>query len=247
MGKLDGKVTIVTGAASGMGVTHAERFVAEGAKVVLADIAVQAGQELAAKLGPNARFMKLDITKMEEWEAVVAETEKVFGPISVLVNNAGIGIFKLIDDLTLSDYLKTMEVNTTSIFLSLKAVVPSMRKAGGGSIINISSVDGLRGAPTAAAYCASKFAVNGITRCAAIEYGTQKIRVNTVHPGVIATPMAMADDVKDYVEQLAKGVPLQRPGTTDEVSGLVVFLASDDSTYCTGSEFVIDGGMICDL
>jgi 3alpha(or 20beta)-hydroxysteroid dehydrogenase len=247
MGKLDGKVAIITGAASGMGVRHAERFVAEGAKVVLADIAEEAGQKLAEKLGPNAKFYKLNVANADEWFEVVKFTEAAFGPINVLVNNAGIGIFKLMNDLTEAEFRKTMDVNTFSVFFSLKAVVPSMKKAGGGSIINISSVDGLRGAATAMAYCASKFAVNGITRSAALELATTGIRVNTVHPGVIKTPMAEQGEIADIIAELEKGIPMKRAGTTDEVSNLVIFLASDDSTYCTGAEFLIDGGMITGL
>lgn len=247
MGKLDGKIAVITGAASGMGIRHAEKFVEEGAKVVLADIAAEAGQKLADELGVNARFFKLNVASAEGWDEIVKFTEKEFGPINVLVNNAGIGIFKLMDDLTVEDFQKTMDVNTLSIFLSLKAVVPAMKKAGGGSIVNISSVDGLRGAATAMAYCASKFAVNGITRCAAVELGTSNIRVNTVHPGVIKTPMAEQGEIAEIIAALEQGVPMKRAGTTDEVSNLVIFLASDDSTYCTGAEFVIDGGMICDL
>ncbi|SHJ19751.1 SDR family NAD(P)-dependent oxidoreductase [Parasporobacterium paucivorans] len=247
MGKLDGKVAIITGAASGMGLTHARKFIEEGAKIIIADIAEAEGHELAKELGDNARFIKMDITKAEEWEKAVSIAEETYGPVNVLVNNAGIGIFKMIDVMTESDYRKTMDVNALSVFLSLKAVVPSMKKAGKGSIINISSVDGLRGAPTATAYCASKFAVNGITRCAAIEYGPMDIRVNTVHPGVIATPMSEQGDVAEIVKELEKGIPMKRSGKTEEVSNLVIFLASDDSSYCTGSEFVIDGGMITDL
>ena len=247
MGKLDGKIAVITGAASGMGIRHAEKFVEEGAKVVLADIAAEAGQKLADELGVNARFFKLNVASAEGWDEVVKFTEKEFGPINVLVNNAGIGIFKLMDDLTVEDFQKTMDVNTLSIFLSLKAVVPAMKKAGGGSIVNISSVDGMRGAATATAYCASKFAVNGITRCAAVELGTSNIRVNTVHPGVIKTPMAEQGEIAEIIAALEQGVPMKRAGTTDDVSNLVIFLASDDSTYCTGAEFVIDGGMICDL
>ena len=247
MGKLNGKVAIITGAASGMGVRHAEKFVEEGARVVLADIAVEAGQKLADELGPNARFFTLDVANAEAWFEIVKFTEETFGPVDVLVNNAGIGIFKRLNDLTEQDFRKTLDVNTISIFFSLKAVVPSMKKAGGGSIVNISSVDGLRGAATAMAYSASKFAVNGITRSAAIELAQDKIRVNTVHPGVIKTPMAEQGEIAEIIAELVKSVPMQRAGTTDEVSNLVVFLASDDSTYCTAAEFVIDGGMIADL
>ncbi|MGI6732148.1 MAG: SDR family NAD(P)-dependent oxidoreductase [Anaerovoracaceae bacterium] len=247
MGKLEGKVAIITGAASGMGLTHAEKFIEEGAKVMLADLNAEAGQALAEKLGENARFVKMDITSAEAWDHLVQETEATFGPVTVLVNNAGIGIFKVIDELTEEDYRKTMDVNALSIFLSLKSVVPSMKKAGGGSIVNISSVDGLRGAPTAGAYCASKFAVNGITRCAAAEYGPLNIRANTVHPGVISTPMALQGDVAEVVKELEKAIPLKRSGTPEEVSNMVIFLASDDSSFVTGAEFVVDGGMIMDL
>lgn len=245
MGKVEGKVAVITGAASGMGYRHVERFIEEGAKVVVTDIAVEAGQALADKMGENAHFIKLDVASAADWARVVEETEAVFGPIDILVNNAGMGIFKWFEKLTEAEFRKVLDVNTVSIFLSLQAVAPSMRKKGGGSVVNISSVDGLRGAPRSMAYCASKFAVNGITRVAALELGRDNIRVNTVHPGVIKTPLA--DDGAAFIQQIKERILLKRLGTTDEASNMVLFLASDESSFCTGAEFILDGGQIACL
>jgi 3alpha(or 20beta)-hydroxysteroid dehydrogenase len=247
MGKLDNKVAIITGAAQGMGAMHARMFVEEGAKVVITDINEEAGQALAEELGENALFMKLDVSKADNWAAVVDVTEKAFGPITVLVNNAGVGIFKTLDDLTEADFRLTFEIDELGVFLGMKAVVPSMKVAGIGSIVNISSVDGLVSAPTAIAYSASKHAVTGMTKGAAAELGQFNIRVNSVHPGIVATPMAEQGDVYEYIKQLEKDLPLRRTGKPEEISNLVIYLASDDSSYSTGSQFVVDGGMISDL
>lgn len=247
MGKLDNKVAIITGAAQGMGAMHARKFVEEGAKVVVTDINEEAGQALAEELGENALFMKLDVSKADNWAAVVDVTEKAFGPITVLVNNAGVGIFKTLDDLTEADFRLTFEIDELGVFLGMKAVVPSMKVAGVGSIVNISSVDGLVSAPTAIAYSASKHAVTGMTKGAAAELGQFNIRVNSVHPGIVETPMAEQGDVYEYIKQLEKDLPLRRTGKPEEISNLVIYLASDDSSYSTGSQFVVDGGMISDL
>ncbi|HHX79891.1 MAG TPA: glucose 1-dehydrogenase [Acholeplasmataceae bacterium] len=244
---LKDKVAIITGAASGMGAVHAEKFVEAKAKVMLVDIKEEEGKKLAGILGENARFMKLDVSNQEGWFEVVKETEAAFGPIDILVNNAGMGIFKPIADLTDEEFRKIIDVNLMSIFYSFKAVIPSMRKKKKGSIINISSVDGLRGASTSGAYCASKFGVNGLSKCAALEYGAENIRVNTVHPGLIWTPMAAAPEIKEAIEQIKKRIPMNRCGECEEVSNLVIFLASDKSSFITGAEFVIDGGMISQI
>lgn len=247
MGRLDGKVAIITGGARGMGASHAKRFLEEGAKVMITDILEKEGEAMSSELGGNIKFMKHDVTKASEWEKVVAETESAFGPVSILVNNAGIALLKPLDEITEEDYRKVIDINQVSVFLGMKYVHKSMSKAKNGSIVNISSVSGLRGNTGSVAYDASKFAVRGMTKSAAIELGAEGIRVNSIHPGIIETPMIMQEDAKDAVRELAKNVPLKRTAQPVEVSNLVVYLASDESSYSTGSEFVIDGGMTAKL
>ncbi|MDY0404200.1 glucose 1-dehydrogenase [Virgibacillus sp. 179-BFC.A HS] len=243
MGKLDGKVAVVTGGSRGQGASHVRELVEEGAKVVFSDVLVNEGEALAEELGENVRFIKHDVTNAQEWENVIAETESTFGPVNILVNNAGIVITKNIADLSEEEYRKVIDVNQVSVFLGMKTALSSMKKTGNGSIINISSIDGLRGAPGNSAYDSSKFAVRGITKTAALEFAEYGIRVNSIHPGVIETPMIQVEGTQDQVEKLKAGIPLKRTAQPKEVSKLVVFLASDDSSYCTGSEFVIDGGV----
>ncbi|SDN72745.1 3alpha(or 20beta)-hydroxysteroid dehydrogenase [Psychrobacillus sp. OK028] len=246
--KLQNKVAIITGAAQGMGAMHARKFVQEGAKVTISDVNLEAAQALADEIGEGAIALKLDVTKADNWAEVVAKTEEAFGaPVNVLVNNAGVGIFKPLEELTEADFRLTFEVDELGVFLGMKTVVPSMKKAGVGSIVNISSVDGLVSAPTAIAYSASKHAVTGMTKGAAAELGQFNIRVNSVHPGIIKTPMAAQPDVEEYLKQLEQDIPLRRRAEVEEVSNLVVYLASEDSSYSTGSQFVVDGGMISDL
>lgn len=247
MGRLDGKVAIITGGARGMGASHAKRFLEEAAKVMITDILEKEGEAMSSELGGNIKFMKHDVTKASEWEKVVAETESAFGPVSILVNNAGIALLKPLDEITEEDYRKVIDINQVSVFLGMKYVHKSMSKAKNGSIVNISSVSGLRGNTGSVAYDASKFAVRGMTKSAAIELGAEGIRVNSIHPGIIETPMIMQEDAKDAVRELAKDVPLKRTAQPVEVSNLVVYLASDESSYSTGSEFVIDGGMTAKL
>ncbi|WP_422124762.1 glucose 1-dehydrogenase [Planococcus sp. X10-3] len=247
MGRLDGKVAIITGGARGMGASHARKFLEEGAKVMITDILEKEGQALASELGDNLKFMKHDVTKAADWEKVVAETESAFGPVSILVNNAGIVMLKPIDEITEEDYRKIIDINQVAVFLGMKYVHKSMSKAKNGSIINISSVSGLKGNSGSVAYDASKFAVRGMTKTAAVEFGAEGIRVNSIHPGIIETPMIMQEDAKDLVREMAKDVPLKRTAQPEEVSNLVVYLASDESSYSTGSEFVIDGGMTAKL
>ncbi|KAB2331714.1 SDR family NAD(P)-dependent oxidoreductase [Bacillus mesophilum] len=247
MGRLTGKVAIITGAAQGMGAEHVRNFINEGAKVAITDINEAAAKQLAEEMGENATYFKLDVSNSDDWKNAVEKTEELFGPINVLVNNAGVGIFKPLEDLTEEDFKLTFKIDELGVFLGMKAVLPSMKKEKMGSIINISSVSGLVGAPTGVAYNASKHAVTGMTKGAAADLGQYGIRVNSVHPGTIETPLAAQGDVADYVNELVKGVPLRRAGKVEEVSKMVVFLASDDSSYCTGSQFVVDGGMIADL
>lgn len=245
--KLENKVAIITGAAQGMGEMHVKKFIEEGAKVAITDINLEAAQKLADEVGENAIALKLDVSKAADWKEVVEKTEEKFGPVTVLVNNAGIGIFKLLEDLTEEDFRKTFEINELSVFLGMQTVLPSMKKAKVGSIVNISSVDGLVSAPTAIAYSAAKHAVTGMTKGAAAELGQFNIRVNSVHPGVIDSPMADQGDVAEIIKKLEQDIPLRRRAKTEEVSNLVVYLASDDSSYSTGAQFVVDGGMISDL
>ncbi|MDQ0154781.1 glucose 1-dehydrogenase [Robertmurraya andreesenii] len=241
MERLSGKVAIITGGARGMGASHVRMFVKEGAKVVFTDILEQEGQALANELGENVKFIKHDVTKSADWQHVVEETEKTFGPVHILVNNAGITMSKSILEITEEEYRRIVDINQVSVFLGMKAVIPSMKKVAGASIINISSVNGLVGG--AVGYTDTKFAVRGMTKAAALEFAQHGIRINSVHPGAVATPMIIQEDVKDAVEAWAKTLPLQRVAQPEEVSNLVVFLASDESSYSTGSEFVIDGGV----
>lgn len=241
MARLEGKVAIITGAAQGMGAAHVKKFIAEGAKVVMTDLNEEKGQALANELGENALFVKQNVTSAEDWATVVAEAEKAFGPVNVLVNNAGITMAKSILQTTEEEYRRIVDINQVSVFLGVKAVIPSMQQAGGGSIVNISSMNGL--VAGAIGYTDTKFAVRGMTKAAAMECAHYGIRVNSVHPGVIATPMVVQEDTKAAVEEFAKHIPMKRVAEAEEVSNMVLFLASDDASYSTGSEFVIDGGM----
>jgi 3alpha(or 20beta)-hydroxysteroid dehydrogenase len=246
MGRLEGKVAIITGAAQGMGAEHCRQFVREGAKVVLTDIDVPRSEALAAELGANAVFCRQDVTSSAGWQDVVNAAEAKFGPVTVLVNNAGIvGSVSPCVELDEAEYLRICAINQTSVFLGMKHVIPSMKKAGGGSIVNISSISGMvaiYGTPNVA-YAASKFALRGLTKQAAIEYGGDNIRINTVHPGYIRTKM-MTEALTDEQIAIASGsVPIKRVGEPADVSLLVIYLASDESGFTTGSEHIIDGGL----
>ncbi|MFP3919887.1 glucose 1-dehydrogenase [Lysinibacillus telephonicus] len=242
MGKFDNKVVLITGGSRGQGAAHARAFVEEGAKVAITDVLVEDGQALAAELGDNATFLKHDVTSELQWTRIVEQTEEIYGPINVLVNNAGIVISKPFEELSEAEYRKVIDINQVGVFLGMKAVVPSLKKSGNGVIINISSINGLRGSAGTLAYDASKFAVRGMTKSAAIELAPYGIRVNSIHPGVILTPMVSQSDVADVADQLAENVPLKRAAQPEEVSKLVLFLAGDAS-YSTGSEFILDGGL----
>lgn len=241
MERLLNKVAIVTGAAGGMGASHARRFVEEGAKVVLTDLNEQAGTALANELGENAMFIKQDVTSQGDWENVVSETEKAFGPVNILVNNAGISLNNSIEQTTLDQYLKIVNINQVSVFLGMKTVVSSMKKTENGSIVNISSMNGL--VAGAIGYTDTKFAVRGMTKAAAIDFSRYGIRVNSVHPGVIETPMITTGDAVEVIKEFAKHIPLKRVAQSEEITNLVLFLASEESSYSTGSEFVADGGL----
>jgi len=241
MNRLNGKVALITGAGQGMGAAHSRLFIEHGAKVVVTELNEEKGQALAAELGENAHFISHNVTKEADWTRVVEETESKFGPIQVLVNNAGITMAKNMLDVTVEEYKRIVDINQVSVFIGMKTVAPSMIKAGGGSIVNISSMNGL--VAGAIGYTDTKFAVRGMTKAAAINLAPLGIRVNSVHPGVIATPMVVQEDTKAAVEEFAKHIPMKRVAQPEEVSNMVLFLASDESSYSTGSEFVIDGGM----
>lgn len=240
MKNLKNKVVIITGGAGGMGEVHSRRFIKEGAKIVIADIS-DSGKELADELGDNAIYSRLDVTDEDNWKKVVQEAEDTFGPVNVLVNNAGIGdTDDKIPETKLEDYRKVIDINQIGVFLGMKSVYPSMKKAENGSIVNISSASGFMGTATQVAYDASKFAVRGMTKTAAKEFAEDNIRVNSVHPGPVITDIAPEDKLNAFVEQ----VPLNRIGEAEEITSMVVYLASDESTYSTGSEFVVDGGIL---
>jgi 3alpha(or 20beta)-hydroxysteroid dehydrogenase len=246
MARLDNKIAVITGAAQGMGAAHARRFVAEGAKVILTDVNEKGGLALARELGPNAMFISHDVTKPSSWADVIRLGEAKFGTINVLVNNAGIiGEIQKTGEITEANYMNVIAINQHGVYYGMKAVLPSMIKAGGGSIVNISSIAGMiacYGAPNIA-YVASKFAVRGMSKFVATEYGKYNIRVNSVHPGFIKTPM-MVEATDEGGGSAVSMIPLGRMAEPDEVSHLVAFLASDESSFITAEEHVIDGGMI---
>ena len=241
-GRLDGKVAIISGAARGQGAAEARLFAAEGAKVVLGDVLDDEGTAVAADIGDAALYAHLDVTDEAQWAAAVKASEEAFGPVSVLVNNAGILHFQSLHKTTLEDFERVMRVNVTGVFLGMKAVTASMVDAGGGSIVNVSSTAGLQGLPYLGAYVASKWAVRGLSKTAAIDLGQKGIRVNSVHPGGIDTPMVAGTpgDAPFY-----KRLPVSRMGSPDEVAAAVLFLASDEASYIAGAELAIDGGATC--
>jgi 3alpha(or 20beta)-hydroxysteroid dehydrogenase len=244
VGRLEGKVALITGAARGMGASEARLFAKEGAQVALADVLDADGEALATELGDAAIYLHLDVTSEDEWSRAVDEALQRFGRVDVLVNNAGILRFAAIDEMSLEDYMTVIRVNQVGVFLGMRAVIPSMKSSGrGGSIVNISSTEGIRGAPWLVAYAASKFAVHGMTKVAALELGQFGIRANSVHPGGIDTPMVRAQGLENAnLDKIFGGIPLGRAGVPEDVAQVVAFLASDESSYCTGAEFVVDGG-----
>ncbi|MBS5306984.1 MULTISPECIES: glucose 1-dehydrogenase [Clostridium] len=241
MERLKNKVAIITGGARGMGASHVRLFASEGAKVVFTDLNEEEGRILEKEIGGNVKFIKQDVTDAASWEKVVEDTEKIFGQVNILVNNAGISINKPLLEITEDEYRKIVDINQVSVFLGTKAVAASMKKSGNGSIVNISSMNGLVGG--AIGYTDTKFAVRGMTKAAAIQLSPLGIRVNSVHPGVIETPMVTEGDSYEVIKKLSKQIPIRRMAKSEEVSNLVLYLASDESSYSTGSEFVIDGGL----
>ena len=244
MSDLNGKVALITGAARGQGAAEARLFAQRGARVMLCDVLDAEGQAVAAEIGANAAYLSLDVTSESAWKEVVAATVARFGKLNVLVNNAGIVKVTALEECPTQEYLKVIQVNQVGVFLGMREVVAPMKKAGGGSIVNISSIDGLIGMTGGTAYCASKFAVRGMTKVAALELGKYGIRVNSIHPGGILTPMITGAglDAQTAGEIFGK-VPLKRIGQPEEIATLAAYLASDDASYSTGSEFIADGGL----
>lgn len=253
-GGLAGKVAIVTGAASGLGEATARRFVAEGARVVLTDIAPE-GEAIAKELGESACFLLQDVTSEGRWTEVVAEAERRYGHLDTLVNNAGISMFGLVTELSYDQWRRCIAVDLDSVFLGTRAAIPAMRRNGGGSIINISSMAGITGHRALSAYCAAKGGVRFFSKAVALECADARdnIRVNSVHPGMIATPIfdatsdterraPVGDAPIDVAAVAAALVPMGRPGVADDIAGACFYLASDDSRYVTGTELIVDGG-----
>ncbi len=244
MGQLDGKVALISGAARGMGAAAARAFVAEGAKVVLGDV-LDDGKLVADELGEAARFIRLDVTQEQDWRAAVTLAEETFGKLDVLVNNAGILKFGTVESMTLEKYQTIIDVNQIGVFLGMRTAIPALKRAGAGAVVNISSVEGLAGGQALTGYSGTKFAVRGMTKAAALDFGADGIRINSVHPGAIRTPMVMerADSAGEVEKFIASKTALRRLGEAEEVARVVVFLASDAASYVTGAELAVDGGV----
>ncbi|HEV8583443.1 MAG TPA: glucose 1-dehydrogenase [Methylomirabilota bacterium] len=244
--RLAGKVALVSGAASGMGQSEAVIFAREGAKVIVADVLEAEGKQVADKIGAAARFVKLDVTKENEWDAAVKAAVSAFGKLDVLVNNAGISGTIESDMLSSTAWDTVMAVNAKGVFLGMKYAIPAMQQAGGGAIVNISSISGFVGQDRVhMAYNASKGAVRIMTKTAAVQYARDGIRVNSVHPGMLP-PMRTSKGSADpaWREKMLRAVPLKREGRVEEVAHAVLFLASDEASYITGTELVVDGGYL---
>lgn len=241
MSRVSGRVALVTGAAQGMGASHARVLAAEGARVVIADVNDDAGQSVADEIGANAVFVHLDVTDYSEWENAIRVADENFGGLDVLVNNAAIVNFAPIQDFPLELWDKTVAINLTGVFYGMRAAAKLLISSGKGSIINISSISGLVGMEGMPAYNATKFGVRGLTKSASLDLGRYNVRVNSIHPGTILTPMT-AELPLDQSR-----VALGRSAAPDEVSALVLYLASDESSFSTGAEFVVDGGQVAGL
>jgi len=246
--RLANKTAIITGAARGMGAATARLFVAEGARVLLSDVLDAEGEALASELGERACFRHHDVADEGGWQQVVRAALERFGAIDILVNNAGVLLMRGIFDITRAEFDRVLAINLTGTFLGIQAVAPRLIERGGGAIVNISSIDGMKGSNATAAYSASKWGVRGLTKVAAMELGPRGVRVNSVHPGGISTPMTTragaSPEVQAATNRFYKTVPLGRIGQAEEVAHVTLFLASDDASYVCGAEIVVDGGMI---
>jgi len=245
MDRLKGKVALISGGARGQGAAEARLFAGEGAKIVIGDVlddlCKTTAAEINAKSGNAVTAVHLDVTRAADWRAAVDTCERQFGGLDVLVNNAGIANVKGVEETSEEEWDSVVNINQKGVWLGMKAAVPAMRRRGGGSIINISSIYGIIGSPGSAAYHGTKGAVRLLTKAAAVQYALDKIRVNSVHPGVILTPMV---DVvpRSELQPLIEMAPMKRGAQPEEVGWCVVFLASDEASFVTGSELVVDGG-----
>ena len=243
---LAGKVALVTGAARGLGASISRQLHSAGAQVVLADMRDDEGNALAKTLGERAHYVHLDVSSESEWNAALGAARKRFGPVTILVNNAGIYRTRATIDQSVDEYLQIIRINQLGTFLGMRTCFAQMRDAGGGSIVNIASTAGIEGVPLALAYTASKHAVVGMTKAAALEFGPSKVRVNVVCPGAMLTPL-LVESLNMPLSALSAAPfansPMGRMGDPSEIAPTVVFLASDASSYTTGSEFVVDGGL----
>ncbi|MEQ8485292.1 MAG: SDR family oxidoreductase [Pseudomonadales bacterium] len=243
MGKLEGRVALITGAARGQGEAEARLFAAEGATIVMTDVLDAQASEVVRSIGPAASYHRLDVTEEAGWKHIADDIRSRHGKLDVLVNNAGVLRLGPLEHTTLEDYLAVIRVNQVGVFLGMRAAIPLMKAAGGGSIINVSSIDGLVGMTYGTGYVASKFAVRGMTKVAALELGRERIRVNSIHPGGVDTAMVRGDGSRETSGQPFSNVPLGRIGVPEDIARMALFLASDDSAYCTGAEFIADGGL----
>jgi len=240
--RFSGSVVLISGAARGQGAAEAEAFATEGARVVLGDVLDDEGRAVAEKIGDRATYVHLDVTSEDSWRDATTELER----LDVLVNNAGIVSFATVEEVELAEFRRVVDVNLVGTLLGIKTCAPLLRRSGGGAIVNISSISGLKGAASSAAYVSSKWAVRGLTKAAAVDLAPAGIRVNSVHPGVVDTPMVMrpGSEREEILERHAPRLLVPRLGTPADVVPLVLFLASPDAAYMTGAEFVVDGGWI---
>jgi 3alpha(or 20beta)-hydroxysteroid dehydrogenase len=238
MARVDGKVVLISGGARGMGASHAETLVSEGARVVVGDILDDNGLAVAETLGPSAHFTHLDVTDPDQWDGAVEAAVQRFGRLDALVNNAGIVKMAPLRGSSLSDWQRVLDVNLTGAYLGMRAVIEPMIAGGGGSIVNISSMEGLAGSAHLHSYVAAKFGLRGITKSGAVELAQYGIRVNSIHPGLVHTPMS-----EGVAQEFMAPIPMRRGALPAEVSAFVLFLVSDESAYATGAEFVVDGGL----
>jgi 3alpha(or 20beta)-hydroxysteroid dehydrogenase len=239
--RLNGKVALITGGARGQGRQEAQRFAAEGATVYITDVLDDVGAATAAELGDAVTYLHQDVTSEDDWSAVISSITEAHGRIDVLVNNAGIFSMTPALDTTLDAWNQMIAINQTGVFLGIRDVGRVMCEQGSGSIINISSIAGLSGVSRAHAYAASKWAVRGMSKSAALEFAAQGVRVNSVHPGIIDTDMLR--EFGGNLERIKESIPMGRTASADEVANVVLFLASDEASYCSGHEFVVDGAM----
>jgi 3alpha(or 20beta)-hydroxysteroid dehydrogenase len=240
MGRLDGKVAIITGGARGQGEVEARLFVEEGAKVVIGDVLEEEGRAVAKDIGADCTFVPMDVRKPESWQAAT-EAADAYGGVSVLVNNAAVTHFESVEKTKLDDYMRVIEINQVGCFLGMQAVIPAMKTAGIGSIVNVSSIDGLQAKNGIVAYAASKWAIRGMTKVAALELGHHGIRVNSLHPGGVDTVMGNPAGM-DTIDEFYKDQAIPRCGRSEDIARMALFIASDECSYSTGAEFVADGG-----